>query len=1073
MITDTMKKTRLLILDDDANLRKTLADALMLEGFLVDSFKTGEEAIKKANREEIAAALIELKLADMSGLEALRALKQKSPGIECILLTGYASQESAIEAINLGAFAYYQKPYQIEQLLLAVRRAVDKRNVSMMLRESEELLRYLLKHDPNAIAVYDNNLHYIAVSDRYLKDYDVKEEDIIGRHHYEVFPEMPQKWKDVHSRCLAGAIERNDDDYFERPDGTVTYNRWECRPWYRSDGKIGGITTYTEVTTERKQYEKEILRRTGQISILNELGQALAKTMDLSGIIRLANHFVGEMVDCPYFCVSLMNWKEQTLDTAYLVSDGKEINVHGISPLKINKKLKTGREGAVNQTKPVIINDLEKGNDQLKINGDSGSQIQFKSALYMPMVVDSKVLGLLEVQSHDKDAYDKNTIELLGTAANAIGVAIANSRLFQNLNLQSTALDAAATAIVITDKQGTLEWVNQAFCDSTGYSREEVIGQNPKNLVRTRLNPVSVYQDLWETILAGRVWRGTLINRRKDGSLYTEEQTITPIKNENGEIFKFVGIKLDVTQRDQRERELTVLANISAALRTAASLKEITEILLDQLIAQLNIEGSNLEILNPATGELTAELGRGMWASVTGKTIPAGKGLSAEILKTGMPYLNNKASEDPHLFMPNLFAGCQAAAGVPLKIQDQIIGLLWIGSKRELDNNDIRLLSSVADIAANAIHRSSLHEQTQNKVRQLYSLRTIDQTINSSLDLRVTLGVIVNQAPRIVAMDAVAILIYDKSSLTLKYAAGSGFHTKAIEESRVRIGSGLAGKVALERRSITVPDLQESMEKFTRKALAEGEGFKAYHAMPLIVKGDIQGVMEVFHRMPFTPTEEWLDMLGSLATQAAIAIDNSTLFDGLQRSNFNLTQSYDKTIEGWSHALDLRDKETEGHTLRVTELTLQLARLAGISEQDLVHLRRGALLHDIGKMGVPDSILLKPDKLTDEEWVIMRKHPIFAHELLSPIAYLQLAMDIPYCHHEKWDGSGYPRGLKGEAIPLAARLFAVVDVFDALTSDRPYRKAWDIDKTLAYIQEQSGTHFDPRAVELFMKCDLD
>ena len=122
---------------------------------------------------------------------------------------------------------------------------------------------------------------------------------------------------------------------------------------------------------------------------------------------------------------------------------------------------------------------------------------------------------------------------------------------------------------------------------------------------------------------------------------------------------------------------------------------------------------------------------------------------------------------------------------------------------------------------------------------------------------------------------------------------------------------------------------------------------------------------------------------------------------------------------------------------------------------------------------MPDSILLKPDKLTDEEWVIMRKHPTFAHELLSPIAYLQPAMDIPYCHHEKWDGSGYPRGLKGEAIPLAARLFAVVDVFDALTSDRPYRKAWDKDKTLAYIQEQSGTHFDPRAVELFMKLDLD
>lgn len=279
--------------------------------------------------------------------------------------------------------------------------------------------------------------------------------------------------------------------------------------------------------------------------------------------------------------------------------------------------------------------------------------------------------------------------------------------------------------------------------------------------------------------------------------------------------------------------------------------------------------------------------------------------------------------------------------------------------------------------------------------------------------------------------------------------------------------SGLARRAALKRRTVSVTNLQDSMDVFTRKNLVDLEDFKSYHAVPLIVKGEIQGVLEVFHRTPFVPDEEWLEIPGSLAAQAAIAIDNSNLFTGLQRSNFNLTQSYDKTIEGWSKALDLRDKETEGHTQRVTELTVKLARSAGMTEEQLVHVRRGALLHDIGKMGVPDSILLKPDKLTDEEWVIMRMHPTFAHDLLFPIAYLHDAMDIPYCHHEKWDGSGYPRGLKGEAIPLSARLFAVIDVFDALTSDRPYRKAWDVERTIAYIRDQSGTHFDPRAVELF------
>jgi putative two-component system response regulator len=182
-----------------------------------------------------------------------------------------------------------------------------------------------------------------------------------------------------------------------------------------------------------------------------------------------------------------------------------------------------------------------------------------------------------------------------------------------------------------------------------------------------------------------------------------------------------------------------------------------------------------------------------------------------------------------------------------------------------------------------------------------------------------------------------------------------------------------------------------------------------------------------------------------------------------------LVVSYDKTIEGWSRALDLRDKETEGHARRVTEQTVKLAIRAGLSEEELKHVWRGALLHDVGKLGIPDSILHKPDKLTEEEWRIMRKHPIYAHDWLSTIEYLKPALDIPYCHHEKWDGSGYPRGLKGEEIPFTARLFAIVDVWDALTSDRPYRAAWTKEKALEYIQTQAGTHFDPSVVELFLK----
>lgn len=195
--------------------------------------------------------------------------------------------------------------------------------------------------------------------------------------------------------------------------------------------------------------------------------------------------------------------------------------------------------------------------------------------------------------------------------------------------------------------------------------------------------------------------------------------------------------------------------------------------------------------------------------------------------------------------------------------------------------------------------------------------------------------------------------------------------------------------------------------------------------------------------------------------------------EALHKAHADLIASYDATIEGWVHALDLRDKETEGHSLRVTELTVSLARIAGFSAEDLLHIRRGALLHDVGKLGIPDSILLKPGKLTDEEWVIMRKHPQYAFDMLSHIDYLLPALDIPYCHHEKWDGSGYPRGLAGEAIPLPARIFAVVDVWDALRSDRPYRAGWPTEKVLTHIQEQSGSHFDPQVVAVFMRLIHD
>jgi putative nucleotidyltransferase with HDIG domain len=321
-------------------------------------------------------------------------------------------------------------------------------------------------------------------------------------------------------------------------------------------------------------------------------------------------------------------------------------------------------------------------------------------------------------------------------------------------------------------------------------------------------------------------------------------------------------------------------------------------------------------------------------------------------------------------------------------------------------------------------------------------------------------------------VDAGAVLLLNGLTQTLEFAAGRGFRTAAIGRSQVRVGEHEAGRAALERRVVVARDLRHAEDG---RALREGlavESFETYYAVPLIAKGQVNGVLEIFHRSALDVNQEWLEFLETLAGQAAIAINNTSLFNGLQRSNADLARAYDATIEGWSRALDLRDRETEGHSQRVTELTLRLALALGVSQADLVHVRRGALLHDIGKMGVPDAILTKPGPLSDDEWVIMRRHPTHAYELLSPITYLRPALDIPLYHHEKWDGTGYPHGLQGEQIPLTARLFAVADVWDALRSDRPYRLSWPEDRTRQYLRDQTGRHFDPAVVDTFMQMDL-
>ncbi|MDO9121238.1 MAG: HD domain-containing phosphohydrolase, partial [Anaerolineaceae bacterium] len=361
-----------------------------------------------------------------------------------------------------------------------------------------------------------------------------------------------------------------------------------------------------------------------------------------------------------------------------------------------------------------------------------------------------------------------------------------------------------------------------------------------------------------------------------------------------------IGTAIDITNRKQREHDLEVVAKIGEALRTDLTREKVRTTILAELMDLLSIEGAIISTIEDQKDLPNLVRAVGCWQSIDNRQLKANEGLSGFIVSSCKPYVNINASHDAYFAFPDLISNLVTLAGVPLVAKGETIGSIIIGANRLMSENEVHLLKTIGDLAASAIHRSDLYEQTSVQATEL-------------------------------------------------------------------------------------------------------------------------------------------------------------------------KRAYDATLEGWAHALELRDKETQGHSLRIANMTLELAKRMGIDEQNLDNIRRGALLHDIGKMGVPDTILLKPGKLTEDEWSIMQKHPTYAYEMLSELPYFKDVLDIPYCHHEWWDGTGYPRGLKGEQIPLSARIFAIVDAWDALVSDRPYRKAWNKPNALKHLVDQAGSHFDEEVVTAFAK----
>lgn len=364
----------------------------------------------------------------------------------------------------------------------------------------------------------------------------------------------------------------------------------------------------------------------------------------------------------------------------------------------------------------------------------------------------------------------------------------------------------------------------------------------------------------------------------------------------------------------------------------------------------------------------------------------------------------------------------------------------------------------------------SVMGQLQSGESQLGALMGVGRAINSSVGLKRVLEEVMDSLIELMHAER-GFLMLRESNGELKERIARGIDHSNLDKESFNVSRTIVDKVATTGEAILTTNAQED-SRFENQMSVAAYRLRSILCAPLKIKNELIGVIYVDNRAHSGIFQEHeLGLIKAYSDQAAVAIDNAQLFDGLQASNDELQRAYKATLEGWVHALDMRDKETEGHTQRVTTLTERLAQSMGVGQADLVHIMRGALLHDIGKMAIPDGILLKPGPLTDDERELIKQHPVYAYNMLKQIDFLLPAIDIPHYHHEKWDGTGYPDGLRGEDIPFAARIFPVIDVYDALVSDRPYRKGLPPDEVRERIKADSGKHFDPQVVDAFMAMD--
>ncbi|MDK2981110.1 MAG: hypothetical protein PWQ55_1457 [Chloroflexota bacterium] len=731
---------------------------------------------------------------------------------------------------------------------------------------------------------------------------------------------------------------------------------------------------------------------------------------------------------------------------AALYGDPDAVSTVESKPWQTENPSQYATRRALNTGEIVIVDpnsDLPENAEKLPENAN-GKRLAW---IVIPIEINPKIHGAIHIYSHEEKAFgDEDEIRLLQELSNDLAFGVRSIRerkrrriaeIERNKNQQKYGLlfnrmregfalieripgegDAAETLKLVE--------INPAFEVLTGFTHDQVVG-------KTVHESFPQLNETWQAIRrqAGEEQDLHIFEYSSEITGKTYLLNVNPIEENNHAVFFF-----DITQ--QKKSELQVL---SSEIRMRRGLNNIPA-MVTIFDAEKRVSFANratLDFLQKRSVDMVGATIEKVWPQELSHVLQ--NSLDAAVVS------RKNQNLEVDLDLPTHGRRIFTIQQMPLQDQDETF-------------------QEVMCILTDLTEQRETEERIKKQLDRLNALHKVDIAISGSLDLNLILDEILDQSCQQLNADAVRILTYNNHLRLLEYKTSRGL-VHAYWENEQMSEVGLSMQIVRERKPAFVSDI--ASEKFLLTPDLKDEEIRAYFGMPITSKGMAKGVLEIFKREVFHPDQEWADFLEILAGQAAIAMDSIEQYENLLRLNDEVIQSYERTLEGWSNALDLRDEDTEGHTLRVTQMTLKLARDCGITDEEMVHIRRGALLHDIGKIGIPDRILHKPGSLTKEERRIIEQHPIYAFNLISPIKFLKPALDIPYCHHEKWDGSGYPRGLKGTQIPMPARIFAVVDVWDALRSDRTYRKAWSEEETLDYIRKETGTHFDPDIVKVFLE----